>query len=169
MKTLFLVRHAKAHPPQQGLPDHERVLNERGRRDAPEMGRRLAQRGVRPELVITSTAARARATAQLLAAELGVAADAVREDARLYASAAGKLLYIIQEQEDDRNCLMLVGHNPEMSELAQHFSRELPEMPTAAVARIDFDVASWALVGSSTPASANLDFPKKGQERDSED
>ena len=71
MKTLFLVRHAKANPPQQGLPDHDRVLNDRGRRDAPEMGRRLAQRGLRPDLVITSTAARARATAHLLAAELG--------------------------------------------------------------------------------------------------
>ncbi len=169
MKTLFLVRHAKADPPQQGLPDHDRALNERGRRDAPEMGRRLAQRGLRPDLVIASTAARARSTAQLLAAELGIAADAIREDQRLYASAAGKLLYIIQEQEDDRHCLMLVGHNPEMSELAQHFSRQLPEMPTAAVARIDFDVASWALVGSTTPVAASLDFPKKGQQRDGED
>jgi phosphohistidine phosphatase len=169
MKTLLLVRHAKADPPQQGQPDHDRLLNERGRRDAPEMGRRLAQRGVRPDLVITSTAARARSTAQLLAAELGIATGAVREDRRLYASAAGKLLYIIQEQEHDRDCLMLVGHNPEMSELARHFSRDLPEMPTAAVARIDFDVASWALVGSATPVAASLDFPKKGQGRDSED
>ena len=169
MKTLFLVRHAKADPPRQGLPDHDRMLNERGRRDAPEMGRRLAQRGVLPDLVLASTAARARATAHLLAGELGLPADMVRDDDRLYASAAGKLLYIIQEQEDDRNCLMLVGHNPEMSELAQHFSRELPEMPTAAIARIDFDVASWALVGSTTPVSATLDFPKKGQERDGED
>jgi phosphohistidine phosphatase len=169
MKTLFLVRHAKAEPPQQGLPDHDRMLNERGRRDAPEMGRRLARRGLLPDLVIASTAARARATAHLLAAELGVAGDAIREDARLYASAAGKLLYIIQEQDDDRDCLMLVGHNPEMTELAQHFSRELPEMPTAAVARIDFDIASWALVGSSTPVSTVFDFPRKGQERDGED
>jgi phosphohistidine phosphatase len=169
MKTLFLVRHAKADPPQQGLPDHDRVLNDRGRRDAPEMGRRLAQRGVLPDLVIASTAGRARATAQLLAASLGVPADAIREDARLYASTAGKLLYIIQEQEDDRNCLMLVGHNPEMSELAHHFSRDMPELPTAAVARIDFDIDSWALVGSTTPVSTALDFPKKGQERDGED
>jgi len=169
MKTLFLVRHAKANPPQQGLPDHDRMLNERGRRDASEMGRRLAQRGLQPDLVIASTAARARATAQLLAAELGVPADALREDERLYASAAGKLLYIVQEQENDRDCLMLVGHNPEISELAHHFSREMPEMPTAATARIDFDIASWTLVGSTTPLSATLDFPKKGQERDGED
>ena len=119
--------------------------------------------------MIASTAARARSTAQLLAAELGIGADAIREDQRLYASAAGKLLYVIHEQEDDRQCLMLVGHNPEMTELAQHFSRELPEMPTAGVARIDFDVESWALVGSTTPVSAVLDFPKKGQERDGED
>src|SRR5690606_6412988 len=70
MKTLFLVRHAKAVPPQPGLPDHDRTLNDRGRRDAPEMGRRIAQRGVLPNLMITSTAARARTTAQLLAAEL---------------------------------------------------------------------------------------------------
>jgi phosphohistidine phosphatase len=169
MKTLFLVRHAKANPPQQGLPDHDRVLNDRGRRDAPEMGRRLAQRGVAPELVITSTAARARATAHLLAAELGVPTQAIREDARIYATAAAKLLYVIQEQDDDRHSLMLVGHNPEMTELAQHFSRELPEMPTGAVARIDLDVESWSLVGSATPVSAVLDFPKKGQERDAED
>jgi len=169
MKTLFLVRHAKAQPPQQGLPDHDRVLNDRGRRDAPEMGRRLAQRGLLPDLVITSSAARARSTAHLLAAALGVPAPAIREDDRLYATAAGKLLYIIQEQDDDRHCLMLVGHNPEMSELAQHFSRAIPEMPTAAVARIDFDVDSWALVGSTTPVAAVLDFPKKEPDRDGED
>jgi len=169
MKTLFLVRHAKANPPQQGLPDHDRVLNDRGRRDALEMGRRLAQRGVPPELVITSTAARARATAHLLAAELGAPAQAIREDARIYASTAAKLLYVIQEQDDHRHSLMLVGHNPEMTELAQHFSRGLPEMPTGAVVRIDFDVGSWSLVGSATPVSAALDFPKKGQERDAED
>jgi phosphohistidine phosphatase len=169
MKTLFLVRHAKAVPPQPGLPDHDRTLNDRGRRDAPEMGRRLAQRGVLPDLMITSTAARARATAQLLAAELGLQPSLVREDARLYASSAGNLLYIIQEQDDDRDCLMLVGHNPEMSELALHFSREMPEMPTAAVARIDVDVQSWVLVGSTTPVAAVIDFPKKGQERVGED
>jgi phosphohistidine phosphatase len=105
----------------------------------------------------------------MLAAELGVQPQLVREEGRLYASSAGNLLHIIQEQDDDRDCLMLVGHNPEMSELAQHFSREMPEMPTAAVARIDVDVESWALVGSTTPASAVIDFPKKGHDRVGED
>jgi len=169
MKTLYLIRHAKAHPPASGLPDHDRTLNERGRRDAPEMGRRLAQRGVKPDLVITSTAIRARVTAQLLAAELAVAPEQIREDSRIYASSAGKLLYIVQELDDRARCVMLVGHNPEMSELAQHFAAGLAELPTAAVARFDFDVKTWSEVGAARAVDAALDYPKKGQDRDGED
>ena len=169
MKTLILVRHAKANPPQQGLPDHDRVLNDRGRRDAPEMGRRLKQQGVSPDLMITSTAERARTTAHLLAGELGVRPEQIREDRRIYASSVGELLRVIEELDDAAGCVMLVGHNPEMSELARHFSAQMAEMPTAAVARIDFDVESWGLAGSTMPVAAVLDFPKKGQDRDGED
>jgi phosphohistidine phosphatase len=169
VKTLFLVRHAKANPPESGLPDHERTLNERGRRDAPEMGRRLKARGVTPDLVITSTAARARTTAHLLASELAVPPERIREDARLYASSAGKLLYLIQELEDGSDVVMLVGHNPEMSELAQHFSRDIRDLPTAAVVRFDLDVDSWSAVGPGLPANVVLDYPKRGQEREGED
>ena len=58
MKTLLLIRHAKAERPSPAVPDHDRILEERGRRDAPEMGRRLKLRGLQPSLMISSTASR---------------------------------------------------------------------------------------------------------------
>ena len=159
MKTLFLIRHAHARPLAAGRSDHDRTLDERGLRDAQEMGRRLRQRGVDPDLVITSPAVRARTTAQLLTAELGVAPQQIRVDPRLYASSAEKLLYIVQELDDGAGCVMLVGHNPEMTEVAQHLSRDIQDMPTAAVARFDFNVRSWSAVGPGQSADATFDFP----------
>ncbi|MEK7793296.1 MAG: histidine phosphatase family protein, partial [Candidatus Hydrogenedentota bacterium] len=70
MKTLLVMRHAKSGPAQHGMEDHARPLNERGRQDAPQMGRFLAQQGLRPGVVISSTAKRARKTAELVAKAL---------------------------------------------------------------------------------------------------
>jgi phosphohistidine phosphatase len=163
-KTLFLIRHAKSDRSEAGLPDHDRPLNDRGRRDAREMGRRLKQRGVKPDLILASTALRARTTALLLAAELDLGADSLVEDQRIYASSATKLMYVVQELDDKLACVILVGHNPEMTELAQHFSQEAPDMPTCAVAQFTFAVDAWSGIGAAAPAGVAFDSPKKGRD-----
>ena len=91
MKKLILVRHAKSSWKAQALDDAARPLNNRGLRDAPEMGRRIAIQASRPELIISSPAVRARTTAQLIALELGVPPSAINIDNRLYCFEAQKL------------------------------------------------------------------------------
>jgi phosphohistidine phosphatase len=97
MKTLVLVRHAKSAWDSPGLDDHERPLAERGLRDAPEMGRRLAERGLVPDVIRSSTAVRARTTAKLMAQALGVGADRVQLDERLYGAMPEEILTVVGE------------------------------------------------------------------------
>ena len=113
MKTLLLVRHAKSSWDHPGVDDHDRPLNARGRRDAPEMGRRLAERGLVPDRILSSTALRARTTAQLIAEGLGFDVDRIILDERLYAASADEVLRVIGEIDGDVGTAMVVGHNPE--------------------------------------------------------
>src|SRR5918994_6226511 len=113
MKTLLLIRHAKSSWEHSGVSDHDRPLNERGLRDAPLMGRRLAERGVVPDVILSSTALRARATAKLLADALGSGAAHIVTDERLYAASADEVLEVVGELGSEVSCAAVVGHNPE--------------------------------------------------------
>jgi phosphohistidine phosphatase len=159
MKTLLLVRHAKSSWGDPSLPDRERPLNERGKRDAPRMGKRLADLGVRPDVVLSSPARRAFKTARILAGELGCKAEDIRVDARLYASEPDVLLQVIRELGDGKKCVMLVGHNPELTELAHRLSARITHLPTCAVALFAFDAKSWSGTGNEEPAKVVLYTP----------
>ncbi len=161
MKTLYLVRHAKSSRADPSLADRDRPLDDRGARDAPTMARRLARRHVKPDLLVSSPALRALTTAELFAAELGCKRKDIVVEERLYASSPEQLLAVVQELDDKLDRVMLFGHNPELSELAQRLSSEIGEMPTCAVAELDFDTKSWSDVGATQPVRAALDFPKK--------
>src|SRR5215471_13645034 len=130
MKTLFLVRHAKSSRDDPALPDKERPLNDRGLRDAPRMGERLANQDVRPDLIMSSPAARALATAELIAKKLDYKRKDIVVDERLYAAHADELLEIVQELSDRLKDVMLFGHNPELTELANRLSSKITDMPT---------------------------------------
>jgi phosphohistidine phosphatase SixA len=96
MKTLFLVRHAKSSRDDLSLPDRDRPLDDRGKQDAPKMGKRLAKRDVRPDLLLSSPALRALTTAQVMAEELGCKGKDIVVDDRLYASNADDLLAVVR-------------------------------------------------------------------------
>lgn len=161
MKTLYLVRHAKSSRDDPTLPDRKRPLNDRGKRDAPAMAERLAGQGVKPDLILSSPAVRALATAQAFAKKFDYAITDLVEDDRLYATAADDLLDLIHELDDQQKRVMLFGHNPELTALAHRLSSEIVEMPTCAVAEFRFDTKSWASVGTQAPASAVLHRPKR--------
>ena len=160
MKTLFLVRHAKAVREAPPLPDRERSLDDRGLDDATMMGKRLAKRGVKPDLLVSSPALRALTTAQLIADGIGYARKDIVVDERVYASSPDKLLAVIGELDDTLGVVMLVGHNPEFTELAHRLSSGITDMPTCAVAEFSFDATAWADVEEATPAKVKLDVPK---------
>src|SRR5437016_2264034 len=96
MKTLFLVRHAKSDKDDPTLADRDRPLADRGEKEAPKMGKRLAKRGAQPDLLVSSPALRALSTAQLIADEIGCKRRNIGVDERLYASTANGLLEVIR-------------------------------------------------------------------------
>jgi phosphohistidine phosphatase len=118
MKTLFLIRHAKSSWDDTALPDKDRPLDDRGRRDAPKMGKRLAKRDVKPDLILSSPARRALTTAEVIAEKLDYKLKDIVVDDRLYAGGADDLLNVIHELGGKMERVMLFGHNPEVTELA---------------------------------------------------
>ena len=122
MKTLVIVRHAKSSWDDRGLSDHDRPLNRRGLRDAPVMGARLAEWGPPVDRVISSSAVRALATAELITQEMGLPWDEIVIDEALYHASEEEMLEIIQEQEDYLDGLMMFGHNPGMTCLVNDLS-----------------------------------------------
>jgi phosphohistidine phosphatase len=161
MKTLLIVRHAKSSRDDPALPDRERPLNDRGLDDATRMGKRLAKRGVKPDLLVSSPALRALTTAQLIADEMGFPRKNIAVDDRLYASSADDLLAVICALDDKQDRVMLVGHNPEFTDLARRLSREISDMPTCAVAEFRFDAKRWSNVDELPPVKVTLDAPNK--------
>ena len=161
MKTLFLVRHAKSSKDDPTLVDRDRPLADRGRKEAPKMGKRLAKRDVKPDLVVSSPALRALTTAQLITAEIGYERKDIVVDDRLYASSADGLLAVIRALDKKFDRVMLVGHNPEFTELAHRLSIDIVDLPTCAVAEFRFDTNKWSDVGEVEPAQSTLDHPQK--------
>jgi len=125
------------------------------------MGKRLAKRHVRPDLLVSSPALRALTTAQLIADELGYAREDIVVDERPYASNANGLLAVIGALDSKLDRVMLFGHNPEFTDLAHRLSSDIADMPTCAVAEFHFDTKRWSGVGNVEPAVSTLDAPGK--------
>ena len=160
MKTLFLIRHAKSSWDDPALADKDRPLNARGNRDAPKMGKRLAKRGVKPDLILSSPAARAVMTAEIIAKKLDYRRMKIVVNDRLYAVEADQLLDVIRKLGDKLERVMLIGHNPELTELAHRLSSNITHLPTCAVAEFTFDAKSWSHVGKDKPTKVTLEYPK---------
>jgi len=142
MKTLLVMRHAKSDWNADYGSDHERPLNQRGARSARLMGRVLAADAQEPDLVITSTAVRARSTA-VLAEEAGQWQSDVVLEPNLYGTGVDAAVQVASAAPDvDR--LMLVGHQPTWSSLISALTGDRVEMKTATVAIIDFAIEEWA-------------------------
>jgi phosphohistidine phosphatase len=146
MKTLLLLRHAKSSWKDDALPDHDRPLNGRGRRDAPRVGRHLLEEGLVPDVVVASTAERARRTAEAVA-EVSGFAGGVRLEAALYAATPGAILGVVRALPDEVRTALLVGHNPGLEALASALAGRQEILPTAALARFEIAAERWQDAG----------------------
>ena len=161
MKEFVIVRHAKSSWKDSGLDDRERPLNKRGERDAPEIGARLARRKDRPDLIVSSPAARALETARIIAKMLGYPRKEIAVEERLYGAGIDELLDVIRNADESAATLMLFGHNPGLTELANHLGpREIPNLPTCGVLHLRFEADIWAAVGYARGDEVLFDFPK---------
>jgi phosphohistidine phosphatase len=160
-KELLLVRHAKSSWDDPYLDDHDRPLNDRGLRNAPEMGKRLQKWSIRPEVWISSTALRAMTTAEILAEQVGFPQDQIQRSRDLYHASATELQEIISELDDRIRSVALFGHNPGMTSLvANLYGLPIENLPTCGVVHLQFNENTWLAVSSAPPARVYFDFPK---------
>jgi len=160
-KILYLVRHAKSSWKDPWLADRDRPLNKRGRRSAPDMGRRMLVQGHRPDLIVSSPAKRALSTARNIAKELDCDVSDIVSDENLYFSGIGGMRSVLEELDDRYQKVMMVGHNPAMTMLMNILGNtSVANMPTCAIAVIGFDIASWADLYSADGDLLGYDFPK---------
>lgn len=162
MKTLTIVRHAKSSWEERNLPDRDRPLNGRGKRDAPKMGRRIAKAGIRPSLIISSPARRAWSTAKAIARELSYPLEFLQREDELYLASLDDLLDVVCAQDAGFNSLMVVGHNPGLTDFANYLIPGLTNnVPTAGVVTVNLDADNWSLFERPGTELVVFDFPKK--------
>jgi phosphohistidine phosphatase len=170
MKRLYLLRHAKAVSTEPAQDDHARALTVRGMHDASAMARYLHKNGFTPELVLISTSARTRQTADLVLREITARPDYCEA---LYLAEAGEILGLVQAAPPGVSALMVVGHNPGLEELATLLAREpvrrkerarrdvLEEkFPTAALAVLDFAIEKWRDISPGEGALVDFARPR---------
>ena len=162
MITLFLVRHAKSSWKDQELTDRERPLNDRGKRDAPFMAKLLSERGVRPDIIITSPAVRAATTAKFFSREMKYKVADIVSDEALYQASMDGILQRVREIEDRVKTAMVVGHNPEITLLSDFVTGgSIDDVPTCGIACIEFAFDHWRDVGRGNGILKYFEYPKK--------
>lgn len=160
-KRLILVRHAKSSWDNPSLHDHERPLNKRGSRDAVTMGKRLAAKKVRPNLIITSDAERAAVTARMIAKSLGYTSDSIVEDPDLYLASAKRMLEVLSARCNAYDEIMLIAHNPGITELANRIGNErIQNLPTSGIYAVEGDIDNWLELHDQPGTTLWFDYPK---------
>jgi phosphohistidine phosphatase len=161
VKQLILFRHAKSSW-DDDVGDVDRTLAGRGERDAPRMGKRLKARHARPELIITSHAVRAHRTAKLVAKPLGIKRKELRIERALYLASPDEILGVVAAQDDSLKCVLVVGHNPGLTELVNRLlpDLELDNLPTSGAVAIDLSTTSWRNAATAGAKLAYYDYPK---------
>jgi phosphohistidine phosphatase len=141
-KTLLLLRHAKSSWKDESLSDHDRPLNKRGKLAAPRMGRLIRDEGMVPDRILSSTAARARATAEAVAEACGFTGE-IELLRQLYLAAPVAYIDAARQVQGDPGRVLIVGHNPAVNTLVRELTSSDEVMPTAALARIELPISRW--------------------------
>jgi phosphohistidine phosphatase len=162
MKQLILCRHAKSSWKHQGLDDIDRPLNRRGKENALLMGERLAGRRMIPDLILSSPAKRARKTAVRLCRGMQASKELIRIKKALYATDCTGLLKVISKTDDCYKRVMLIGHNHELTRLANLLAPvDIYNVPTCGVVVYRLAVKRWLNVGQARAELLFFDYPKK--------
>ena len=164
-KYLYLMRHAKSDWGDPTVSDHDRILNTRGLRNAPYMGRQLRNKKPMPEQVVSSDAARALLTARMIAEEVGLSGNDVIVEPGIYEASRLQLQAVVQEQDDFYNSILLVGHNPGITELVNYWCDEnFANIPTSGVVMIEFQTKHWSKTDKIKGKVLDFDYPKRSHD-----
>jgi phosphohistidine phosphatase len=161
MKTLILIRHAKSSWDNFDLSDFDRPLNNRGLRDAPRMGKRLKEKDLAPELVISSPANRALTTCTIISETIGFPTERIQKDKAIYHADEDQLLSIVQNLPDFADQVMLYGHNPGFTDFANHLTKShIDNIPTCGIVACQLNITTWKEVKWGAGKLLFYDFPK---------
>ncbi len=150
MKNLLLMRHAKSSFKEGEMPDFERPLSKRGEKDAPRMGKLLKDKNLVPDLILSSTAARASRTAELVAEKCGYKGEILYIQSLYLGEPEAYLeaLRDLKEEDGGLPTVLVIGHNPGLESLLQTLTDHLDCLPTSAIAHLKVPLRSW---GALTP------------------
>ena len=161
MKTLFLIRHAKSSWADIGAKDIDRVLNDRGHNDAPEMAKFLKNKGISPDLIVSSPAKRAFMTASYFADALGISVKNIDIQNDIYEADEATLRHIIRGLPDNANTILLFGHNPTFTYFANRFAKDyIDNVATCGIVQYELNAAQWADFNEKTVAVKGYFYPK---------
>ena len=163
MKTIILVRHAKSSWKDPSLDDFDRPLNKRGKRNAPFMGKKLKERKIIPDLLLSSPAKRARKTAIAVANALDYPKKKIMFFDKMYHASARYLFNLLKTLDDETETIMFFGHNPSFNDFADMLLKRNPidNIPTTGVCCIRFDVNQWQKVKEGKGEFVFFDFPRR--------
>ncbi|MCK5391378.1 MAG: histidine phosphatase family protein [Deltaproteobacteria bacterium] len=161
-KTLILVRHAKSSWKDKTLNDIKRPLNKRGNRDAPKMGQYMAKNKIQPEVIFSSPGLRALTTARLLSLKIDIKPTDIIINEKIYTFDSEDLLNVIKALKDKYEKVMIVAHNPAITDLVNYLSgSKIDNVPTCGVAVLKLPINSWKKVSKNKAKLDSFDYPKK--------
>ncbi len=161
MKKLILIRHAKSAWDDPSLADHDRPLGERGLRDAPMMAKRLNKRGIQADLMISSSALRAKETAKFVAKELGYSKDKIVLESSLFHASPHSILKYLRSQDDQDDTILIFGHNPGFTDFVTYLGADIDNLPTAGQFGFKLNSGHWADLKPENIEVWFFDYPKK--------
>ena len=158
MKRLVIIRHAKSSWANALLEDFDRPLNERGKKDAPLMARRLKEKKLEPDLMLTSPAKRAQSTCKKFAKVFDADKKKIKKEPKLYLASENIILKIGKELSEEYNVVFLFGHNPGLTNFVNYTSNlEIDNIPTTGV--VILEVSSWKKLGKEKARAVYFDYP----------
>ena len=160
MKKVYIIRHAKSSWHDENLDDFDRPLNKRGFKDAPFMGQLLRDKGVIPDLILSSPALRAKTTAELIANEMEEKV-LLKYDKEIYEADAGTLLHILKHIDEKKQTVFLIGHNPGLNMLVEYLSGFNENIPTCGIIELELTCKKFREISPECIKLLSFEFPKK--------
>jgi phosphohistidine phosphatase len=162
MRTLYLIRHAKSSWDNPGVQDFDRTLNPRGLKDAVQMAELLQLQRIKPDLLVSSPAVRAYSTARIFAEKLGIPEHAITKNPDIYEAMPTTILRIISRLPEEARVVLLFGHNPTFTEVANVFSRQfIDNIPTCGIVQIESGAETWDRLTEGNSRVKSCFFPKE--------
>lgn len=160
MKKLYIIRHAKSSRKDTALDDFKRPLSKRGRKDAPFMAKKLKQKGVIPDIIISSPATRAKTTAELIAKELNFKKPIIY-DTTLYEANTNNIFDAIVKIDESNSIVFLIGHNPSLNMFVETLVNFKENIPTCGIIELEVDCELIKDFSATCTKLLSFDFPKK--------